>query len=297
MQQVLDSKEYEKLIVDYSEAFQDDKKNNELGKSAFEDIDNFKKWLAAGGNYTGESKEEAKQFFKDNEYRIQRTTVQTFNVAGLRGTECEGASAIMELKALGIIPPDMTSEQFELRFTSMHKGYENLLPESIDGMVTKELLNEQTRLDSTTSNMYRFASGGMSNGITRANVANLLKKNDWAILTGASKKKYEFTPIVQKSVIGTSKQDGKVFRVTSGLTEKQVKQIQAQLKAGHIVYGTSTVHSRIITDIKIDEKGKVVIQYDDPKEFPPSPNHFFGDVNDLNENDKTFTNFGMMTCK
>lgn len=90
-----------------------------------------------------------------------------------RGLECLASAAVHLWKSMGLVPPELTREEFEHRFTSIHgeRGGTRLGPE-----FNKTLRGGRSdvRLDAAAT----------------ADFANALRADDWAKLTGASNGRY-----------------------------------------------------------------------------------------------------------
>lgn len=96
-----------------------------------------------------------------------------------RGLECLGSAAVHLWKSMGLVPPGLTREEFERRFTSIHGdrgGAARLGPEFNR---TLRGGRSEVRLDAAAT----------------AAFANALKADDWAKLTGAANGTYSVRTI------------------------------------------------------------------------------------------------------
>lgn len=132
-----------------------------------------------------------------------------------RGLECLASAAVHLWKSMGLVPPELTREEFEHRFTSIHGdrgGAARLGPEFNR---TLRGGRSEVRLDAAAT----------------AAFANTLRGDDWAKLTGASQGRYfvRSLPGIDAVVrhfeqggagVRTSWADGGHYFVLSGAREK-----------------------------------------------------------------------------
>ena len=87
-----------------------------------------------------------------------------------RGLECLASAAVHQWKSHGLVPPWLTREEFEARFTSIH-GHRGVGP----------------RIDASFNKSLRGIPGGrVLDAAAVAGFANELRHDDWAKLTGAA---------------------------------------------------------------------------------------------------------------
>ncbi len=94
-----------------------------------------------------------------------------------RGLECLAAAHVHLYKSMGLVPPELTREQFEHRYTSIHGDTSPSTPR-IPAVFNKALRGIPSAAKFTPIEAVKFA--------------NELRNDDWAQLTGASKGRYRY---------------------------------------------------------------------------------------------------------
>lgn len=143
---------------------------------------------------------------------------KTYGVVSFIGLECEASTALYELKTLGVIAPDVTREEFELRYTHLYDGIS--LPEQLE----QDRDYSAIKLPTTDNHKLRYGGHGAADPANRSRWANLLRDTDWAKLTGASMYDYSVDAVT-------------------------IKEAREHLAAGTPVYKQGEHHSVLISDL------------------------------------------------